>query len=173
MKGSYRLFFSLSLALCFFVPPVGADATKMGVVDVKKLQSVSKRFQTTRAQLQKKVDDLQKKLDEQREDLLKVEAEFQKQSLMLSLDAQVDKQSELKKKMLYLEYLYKDYTEQMKDAEMEAAQKLGLELQDIVKKIAEKEGYLLVFEKGAPGLIVYDDVIEITDKVIQAYDSGQ
>lgn len=151
----------------------GTAPLKIGVVDVKRLQSVSKRFQAIKAQLQKKVDDLQQKLNEQKEDLMKIESEFQKQSLMLSLDAQVDKQKELKRKRLYLEYLYKDYSEQMKEAEMEAAQRLGLELKDIVKKIAEKDGYVLVLEKGTPGLIAYDDVIEITDMVIKAYDAGK
>jgi outer membrane protein len=119
------------------------------------------------------VDELQKKLNEQKEDLLKIESEFQKQSLMLSLDAQVDKRKELKRKRLYLEYLYKDYSEQMKDAEREAAQKLGQELNGIVQKIAKEEGFLLVIDKGTPGLIVYDDAIEITDMVVKAYDAGK
>jgi outer membrane protein len=176
MQKFLKIILLVILALYFFSPiaqQAGAESLKIGVVDVKRLQSISKRFQTIKAQLQKKVDELQKKLNEQKEDLLKIESEFQKQSLMLSLDAQVDKQKELKRKRLYLEYLYKDYSEQMKDAEREAAQKLGLELKSIVKKIAEKEGYILIFEKGTPGLIVYDDVIEITDMVIEAYDAGK
>lgn len=174
MKRVLGIFLLLMItAFPFNQSALGAQSLKIGVVDVKRLQDVSKRFQSIKADLQKKVDDLQKKLNEQKEDLMKIEAEFQKQSLMLSLDAQVDKQKELKRKRLYLEYLYKDYSEQMKEAEMEAAQKLGMELNGIVRKIAEKEGYVMVFEKGTPGLMVYDDVLEITDLVIKAYDSGK
>lgn len=148
----------------------GDSSTKIAVMDLKKLQAVSKKFQAIKAQIQKEVDQLQQKLAAQKEELLKIEAEFRKQSLMLSLDAQADKQKELKRKRLHLEYLYKDYTEQMKDAVREVEQKLLLDLKRIVKKIAEKEGYFLVLEIGTPGLIVYDDAIDITDEVVKAYD---
>jgi len=174
MKNVLRVILIITMTFFLITPVVcGADSppTKIAVVDVKKLQSVSKRFQAIRAQLQKKVDELQQKLNEQKEDLMKIESEFQKQSLMLSLDAQVDKQKELKKKRLYLEYLYKDYSQQMKDAEMEIGQKLGLELKGIVKKIVAEKGLVLVLEKGTPGLVAYDDAIDITDTVIKAYDA--
>jgi len=148
----------------------GTSSTKIAVVDIQKLQAISKKFQAIKAQIQKKVDQLEKELNDQKEELMKIEAEFRKQSLMLSLDAQADKQKELKQKRLHLEYLYKDYTEQMKDTVREAEQKLLMDLKGITKKIAEKDGYLLVFEIRSPGLIVYDDTIDITDKVVQAYD---
>lgn len=148
-----------------------ASNAKIAVMDIKKLQAISKKFQTIKAQIQKKVDQLEKELNDQKDDLLKAEAEFRKQSLMLSLDAQADKQKELKSKRLHLEYLYKDYTEQMKDTVREAEQNLLVEVKGIVKKIAEKEGYILVLEIGTPGLIVYDDTIDITEKVVKNYDS--
>ena len=177
MKRVLIVFLFFVMTLCLFNQfafGAGANSTKIAVVDIKKLETVSKKFQAIKAQIQKKVDMLEKELNDKKEDLLKTEAEFRKQSLMLSFDAQADKQKELKKKKLYLEYLYKDYNEQMQDTVRSAEQKLLLEVKGIVKKLAEKEGYILVLEKNlTPGLIVYDDVIEITDKVVEVYDSSK
>ena len=173
MKRVLSIFMFFVLALFLFNQlAFGARASdsKIAVVDIQKFQAVSKKFQIIKAQIQKKVDVLEKELNDKKEELQKIEAEFRKQSLMLSLDAQADKQKELKQKRLHLEYLYKDYTEQMKDAVKEAEQKLLVDIKGITKKIAEKEGYLLVFEIRSPGLIVYDDTIDITDEVVQAYD---
>ena len=177
MKRVLSIFMFFVLALFLFNQlafGAGVNPTKIAVVDVKKLETVSKKFQVIKAQIQKKVDQLEKELNDKKEDLQKTEAEFRKQSLMLSLDAQADQQKELKKKRLYLEYLYKDYTEQMQDAVRSTEQKLLMEVKGIVKKIAEKEGYILVLEKNlTPGLIVYDDVIDITDRVVEIYDSSK
>ena len=40
----------------------------------------------------------------------------------------------------------------------------------IVGEIGDKEGYTLILEKGTVGLMYYKDSIDITDKVIAAYD---
>jgi len=145
-------------------------ASKIAVIDVQSLQKNSTRFQKTKAVLTAELDSLQKKLDKERELLGQIEEEFKKQSMMLSLDAKEDKQRELKKKQRYVKYIYEDFSEQMKEAELEAARKFGKELKEVVRQIAQKEGFLLVFEKGTPGLVVYDDVIDITDMVTKAYD---
>lgn len=177
MKRNLSIFLFLVMTIFLFNQlafGAGDPSTKLAVIDIKKLQAISKRFQSIKAQIQKKVDQLEKKLNDQKEELLKAEAEFRKQSLMLSLDAQSDKQKELKRKRLQLEYLYKDYTEQMQDTVREAERKLLSDLKGITKTIAEKEGYILVFEiNSTPGLLVYDDAIDITDQVVRAYDSGK
>jgi len=113
---------------------------------------------------------MQKKLDEEKNALLELEQDFKKQSMMLSLDAQEDKKRELEKKTRYYKYLYEDFTQDMKDAEMEATKSVGKELEKVVQKIAEKDAYTLILERRTVGLIFYDDAIDITDQVTKAYD---
>ena len=43
-------------------------------------------------------------------------------------------------------------------------------LKKVVAKIAKDEGYTLIFEKRGVGLVFASDAIDITDKVIKAYD---
>ena len=113
---------------------------------------------------------MQKKLDDQKRSLITLEEEFKKQSMMLSLDAKDDKRRELEKKRRYYKYLYEDFTQEMKNIEAEATKKIGTELEAIVRKIGEKEGYMLILEKRTVGLIYYGNAIDITDIVTEAYD---
>jgi outer membrane protein len=148
----------------------GADKIKIGVVNIQEFQKKSKKFETTRASLEKKFGSLQQKLDKERTALLALEEDFKKQKMMLSLDAQDDKKRELDRKRRYYKYLVEDITQQMKDAEIEATKNIGKALETTVQKIGKKEGYTLILEKRTLGLVYYNSTIDITDRVIKAFD---
>ncbi len=143
---------------------------KIGVVDVQKLQNKSKAFQREKAKLKKKFDEMQKKLDEEKKALRKLEEDFRKQSVMLSLDAKVDKKRELERKRRFYKYLYGDFSQEMKEIEVEVMKRVLKDLEKVVEKIAEKEGFTLILEKKTVGLVYYHDAIDITDQVTEAYD---
>jgi len=149
---------------------LGAEITKIGVVDILKFQQNSRAFQKTRGVLKNKFDAMQRKLDEEKRALIKLEEEFKKQSMMLSLDAREDKKKELEKKRRYYKYLHDDFTQEWKDAEIEATKKIVRELEKVFDRIGDKEGYLLIIRKRTPGLIYYKDNIDITDRITEAYD---
>ncbi|MGD8387501.1 MAG: OmpH family outer membrane protein [Desulfobacteraceae bacterium] len=143
---------------------------KIGVVDVKEFQEKSIAFQKIRNELQSKFQSLQKKLEDEKNALLKLEEDYRKQSMMLSLDAKDDKRNELEKKRRYYKYLYEDLSEQMKDAERDATRRILKELEGVVQKIADEQGYTLILERSSPGLVFVDSTLNITDQVIKAYD---
>ncbi|MBN1106570.1 MAG: OmpH family outer membrane protein [Deltaproteobacteria bacterium] len=173
MKRFWVLLLFGFAALFMTAETATAQAIKIGVVDIQKFQKKSKAFQSTSAKLKTKFDALQKKLDDERAALLKLEDDFKKQSMMLSLDAQGDKRRELDKKRRYYKYLYEELTLEMKDLEQETTGDVGKELEKVVKKIAEKEGYTLILEKRTLGLIYFSSTIDITDRVVSAYDASK
>jgi len=137
---------------------------------MKKLQQNSVRFQKIREVLKKKFNVLQKKLDGERAQIAKIEEELRKQSMMLSLDAKEDKEMELGKRTRHYKYMYGEVTQEMKDAEFEATRKVGKEIEKIVEKMSQKEGYTIILEDGTVGLIYYNITIDITNQVTEAYD---
>ncbi len=168
-----KLFGRLTLAFFFFSLFCGsafAAPAKIGIVDMEKFRKQSVSFQKTYAKMKKKADSMQAKLDQEKKALERMEQDFDKQKLMLSLDAQGDKQLALEKKKRYYKYLYDDFSFEMKAAEVETQKRIGTVLNTIVRKIGEKEGFTLIMEKRVPGLIYYNNVIDITDKVVQIYD---
>ena len=170
MKRVYFLLIVLIMVFFFHSSQAASQSAKIAVVDYDKFQKVSKVFQKTAAAMKKKFEDLQKKLDEERTAVTKLEEEFKKQSMMLSLDAQEDKKRELEKKRRYYKYLYDDYTQEMKDSEMEAIRKIMKELEKVVEKIGDQEGYTVIIERRTLGLLYYNKAVDITDRVVDAYD---
>jgi outer membrane protein len=170
MKGLICVLLGL-LTMVFLQPaPLAAQAVKVGVVDLQKLQKNSKAFQKASISVKKKFDDMQQQLNDERTALAKLEDEFKKQSMMLSLDAQEDKKRELDKKQRHFKFMYDDFTQEMKDTEMDTMKKIMKELEKIVEKIGAKEGYTIILERRTVGLLYFNNTIDITDRVTDAYD---
>ncbi|TET21488.1 MAG: OmpH family outer membrane protein [Candidatus Aminicenantes bacterium] len=167
-------FFCLLVAIMFVIGlqynAFSADSCKIAVINMQKLQEKSKKFQEIRGTLRQKYETLQKKLDNEKNELVKMEEELKKQGMMLSLDAKEDKQKELTKKKRHYKYLAEEFTQEMKQAEIEATNKFGKEIEKVVEKIGKREAYTLILGKRTMGLVYYDNAIDITDEVIKAYD---
>ena len=170
MKKIFVLMAGVVLILGFQNQAFCAGGNKFGVVDIEKFQEQSKSFQKIKEGLQQKFVALQKKLDEKKDELIAIENELKKQSMMLSLDAKQDKAKELEKKRRHFKYLADDFTQEMKQAQLEARRSLGKELEKVVEKIGKKEGYTLIMEKRTVGLVYFDNALDITDQVIKEYD---
>jgi len=170
MKLYCFVLLGILLVFSFQNPALAEDKIKIGVLDMQKLQQTSSSFQKIRERLKKKFDMLKKKLKAEEEGILRLEEELRKQSMMLSLDAKEDKQMELEKKRRHYKYIYGEVTQDMKDTEIDATRKVGREIEKIVQKIAKRDGYTIILEQGAVGLIYYNDSIDITDQVRKAYD---
>jgi outer membrane protein len=171
MKRMLFLFFWVFLLFGFqSETALGAENTKLGIVDIEKFQDESKAFQKIREELKAKFDLLQKELDKKKDELLEIEAELKKQSMMLSLDAKEDKRRELERKRRHYKYLAEDSTEEMKQAQLDARKELAQELEKVVNMIGKQEGFTLIIEKRTVGLVYFDKAIDITDRVIKAYD---
>jgi outer membrane protein len=172
MKRISLLFVCFSLLFCFQHERAWAETVKIGVLNMKRLQQNSAKFQKIREELKEKFNALQKKLDAERTQISKIEEELQKQSMMLSLDAKEGKEMELGKRTRHYKYMYEEVTQEMKNAEYEATRKVGKEIEKIVEKIAQTEGYSVILEEGTVGLIYYNNALDITDRVTKAYDAA-
>ncbi len=170
MKGLIGVLLGL-LTMVFLQPaPLAAQNVKVGVVDLQKFQKNSKAFQKASVGVKKKFDDMQQKLNDERNAVGKLDEELKKQSMMLSLDAQEDKKRELEKKQRQFKFMYDEFSQEMKDTEMEAIKKIMKELEKVVEKIGEKEGYTIILERRTLGLLYFNNTIDLTDRVTDAYD---
>jgi outer membrane protein len=170
MKGLIGVLLVL-LTMVFLQPaPLAAQNVKVGVVDLQKFQKNSKAFQKASVGVKKKFDDMQQKLNDERNTVAKLDEELKKQSMMLSLDAQEDKKRELEKKQRQFKFMYDEFSQEMKDTEMEAIKRVMKELEKVVEKIGEKEGYTIILERRTLGLLYFNNTIDLTDRVTDAYD---
>ena len=76
------------------------------------------------------------------------------------------------KKSRRLKYLENELLQEAKEAEMELKRDVLINVAKVVAEIGKKEGYSLILEKGSSGFLFSDPSIEITDRVIKAYDKA-
>lgn len=155
---------------CTQLHAFGADAGKIGVMDMAKFQQKSVAFQKFKNDYVNKMEPKRQELEKDRADLVKLEEELRKQSMMLSLDAKEDRRKELAKRSRHYKFLENEFLQAIKEAEADAIRAIGSDIQEIVEKIGEKNGYIMILEKRAVGFLYNDEKIDITDEVVQAYD---
>ena len=166
----FRIFVVIVFTFCFQAYALGADTCKFGVVDMQIFQEKSKSFQKIAMELRQKFEALQRETDKEKKELLKVEEEFKKQSLMLNLDAKEDRKIDLERKRRRYKFMYDESLQEMKDAELKTRRKVGKEIEKVVEEIGKKEGYVMILERRIVGLLYYDNAIDITDDVVKTYD---
>jgi outer membrane protein len=170
MKRAFSI--AVVIGVFFTLQQTALADTKIGVVDMQEFQKKSKAFGVHRAKLKEKFDSLQKKMEAEKESLRKAEDEFRKQMMMLSLDAQEDKRRELEKKQRRYKFVNSEYVQEMKAAETDATRTVGMEIGKVVNKIGKAKGHAIIIEKRSLGLIYWNDAIDITEEVIEAYDKA-
>ncbi len=170
MKHFFRLFLGIIILFFFQTHAFCAENVRIGVIDIQKLQQNSSSFQKIKKALEKKFQVLQRKLEKERAEIKKLEESLKKQSMMLSLDARMEKRRELEKKIRYFKYLQNESAQEAKYMEMEARRKVIKAVEKVVDRIAKKKRYTMIVEKRTVGLVYYNNTIDITDEIIKAYD---
>jgi outer membrane protein len=170
MKHFMGLIVGIVFLLGFQLNAFSGDAIKIGVVDLQKLQRDSSAFQKLSESYMKALDSKKQEFEKEKASMLALEEEMRKQNMMLSLDAKESKMKEYGKKGRRLKYLESELRQEAKEAEMELKRSVLIGIAKVVGDIGKKEGYSLILEKGSSGFLYSDDSIDITDRVIKAYD---
>jgi len=63
-----------------------------------------------------------------------------------------------------------DLDAEFQKIDREVTQQTMREIAEVVKKLADKDGWTLILEKSAGGVVFSKDVIDITQKVLSEYD---
>ncbi len=172
MKNLFRFVFVSIIVLGFHFNALAQSPIKIGVVDIQEVEQKSLAFEKERTKLQKEIEGMQKRLTDEQNALRKLQEDYEKQSMMLSLDAQEDKKMEYESKARHFNYLYEDTQARVKQLRESATSRLYNELIGVVREIGLKEGYTIILSKRGTGLLYNDGSVDITAEVISAYDKA-
>jgi outer membrane protein len=120
------------------------------------------------AMLNEKNESFKKQLAEKRQELMSLEEEIKKQSMMLSLDAQENKRREYETKARNYQMLVQKLSGELQKAENQAKKDFIKGLYEVAQKIAQQEGFDLILD-GNVGVIYALESFNITDKIIYEY----
>jgi outer membrane protein len=165
--------------LClFFVFSGWAVLTPTGVnvplvsIDSIKIMRESKAGKDLDTVIRGKIDEFQGKVARAQQDLLKMQENLSKQTKVLSVETREAKVEEIAKKKKKLDSQFSEEEEDLKSM----VQKEQLRLRDqqlvTINKISKKEGWGVVIDKNAPGVLCVLDSTDKTDIVLKEVDAG-
>ena len=163
--------FSLVLTSAHAAPPRSGAATtgvKIGIVDMQKVLREAKAAKAARAAFEKELEAKRIQIANKEKEARDLEGEINRLDPTASLEVRRQKADKLKHVMRELNNLKQDTEEELKRKEMEMAQKILGEIMAVVRNYARNERLVAVFERGA--VMVADEAIDITDRILKIYD---
>jgi outer membrane protein len=160
-------------ALLAAAHPAAAAETKVGVIDVRRAVLETEQGLRVQATLKKLFDSRQVELDGKQRQLQAEKEALDKeaQAGKTPKDALQKRYENLQRQAAELQTTLVDYQREMQRKESEMTTPILQGVLDAVKRIASQEGIEMVLEKSAVPYFRGD--LELTDRAIQMYNSGQ
>lgn len=162
---------ALAVAATLSPRPGAAADLKIGYVDLQRAVSEVEEGKAARAQLKREFDEKQKKLDAKEAELKKLQAEFEKQAVVLSEAAKREKAEELERKFGEAQALLRQLQQELGGRERELMGSLFEKMGQIVKEIAEAEGFTFVLEKNQSGIMYAPASLDVTNELVRKYNA--
>lgn len=148
----------------------GADKpVKIGYIDLQKALNESDTGKEAKSTFNKRVEELQKVLNDKQNELKKLQDDLEKQKGLLTAEARGEKEKVYQQKLKDVQRFAKDSQEELQQKDAELTKKILKDLRDTIKKIGSEEGYTIILEMGDAFVLYAAEGVEITDKVIKAY----
>jgi len=154
---------------CLFVLCLSLTAgaeTKIGFVDMKTIITKSEPGSKAMEQLKVQFKDMKDTLDAQKKSLDTLKDELQKQSMMLSQEAKLDKEAQYKRKVRDFQDMGQNYQRKLQQAEQNLSKPIIDELLKLIQDYGKKNGFTVIFDKQASGVIFSQDSVDVTNVII-------
>lgn len=165
--------FIVLLMVCFglAVTPAFAQTAKIGYIDLQKALNLSSAGKAAKEQIKAKVESYDGEVQKRQEELTKLKEDLEKQAMLLSEEARSAKERDYQQKVKDYQRFTKDIQEELQQTDADLTRKILEQILKVVQEVGKKEGYTMILEKTESSLVYADDSIDMTDKVIQAFDS--
>ncbi len=169
-----KIVFTVSVLYLFlvFVPVVfSADATKIGIFDFQKVLSESNTGKLTQKQLTDKGNEFQGKLKIEKDKLDEMNKAYEREKLVLSPEKQNEKEKDFRNRVNDFKKMQDDFAREFKQLEVQSLNKIQEDVVQLINEMGKTEGYLLILEKKAGGVLYSLEKIDISDQIIKKYNS--
>lgn len=157
------------LSLCV-VPAAMAADVKIGYVDLQKALNLSAAGKAAKEKMKAKFKDHEAGVQKKQEELKRIKEDLEKQAALLTPEARAAKERDYQQKVRDYQRLTKDIQDELQQADADFTRKILEEVYKLVQQIGKQEGYTVILEKAESSILYANDGIDMTDRVIQAFD---
>jgi outer membrane protein len=149
-----------------------ATAQKVGVIEVQRIVQESAVGKESLARIQKIQGAKQEELVKRQTDLRDMEKKIQEQGKSLSEEAMEKLQKDYQAKALDLKRFQDDAQRELEDLQRKELGELEKRVLPVIEAVSKELGYSLVFNKYQSGLLHAENSVDITDAVIQKFNTA-
>ncbi len=144
---------------------------KIGTVDLQKAINECNAGREAKKALSLEIDKFQRLIADRQKELQEMKESLEKPNLMLTQEAREVKEKELQVKFREFQRWGEDKQNEINQKRMEMEKTISTGLQILVRKIGTDEGYTLILEKNEAIVLFASQPLDMTDRVIKAYDA--
>jgi outer membrane protein len=171
--GLRRLPVTLAVSLAILVLPALAVAeANIGFVDQRKAVFSSKEGKEAERRFSEIVEQRSGTLRPLRDDLQRLQEEYEKQKYVLSEEALQERRIDIMRRQRELERDSKELEEDLQIEQVKLLQPIQKRIQDVVAEIGREQNLTLIVDKSMVGLLYYDDSLDVTDILIEKLNQG-
>ncbi len=161
------------LLLSWTLPGMAAQATpfRIGVVDMQQVLNNSQRGIAARQKLDQERAARQKDLDARQQEVMKMQADLEKQAPVLSEQAKREKSDQLQTKVRDIRRLAEDANRDFQKRLQEAEGNMTQDIVQVIQEYGKDQGYTNILERSM--LPYASSAADITNEVIKRFDGKQ
>jgi outer membrane protein len=172
MSINKTAFVTMVFSVCLFAASsYGADVAKIGVVDFQKIIEKSDAGKMAKAEINKQGKELEDNLKKKRKEIEAIRDKLEREALVMSKEMREEKEREIRISTNDFKTLQNKYTADLRQLEGRLVRDIHKEVLEIVEEMGKKEGFLVIFGKNEGGVMYSPDTIDLTDRLIQSYNS--
>ncbi|MGH7792319.1 MAG: OmpH family outer membrane protein [Thermodesulfobacteriota bacterium] len=167
-----KLFFvAVSLVIGLSGLAYAQSAVKVGYIDLQRVIRESQAGKSARVSFEKEFQEKRNIIEQKKQRLDSLKQDFLSQGTIKSEQGTKDKAEQIEQLEKEYNRTRDDFRDELQRRDLELTQKILSELENVIKQIGDSEGYSLIFEKTEAGIVFAGKGVDLTDKLIQAYDS--
>lgn len=162
-----------AVAVTLFVSlPVAAAELKVAYVDYQRILLEVDEGRAAKARLQKWLESRQKEIDKEQEVLRKEKEMLDKQASAMSEQTRAQKATELQKKVFDLAQKWEKSRAEAANKERQEMEPIVARIDQVISKIAERDGLSMVFEKRDSGIVFVLNQYDLTNEVVRGINAS-
>ncbi len=174
MKNFIKYALPLGLLIAFTsLSYAQSESIKIGYVDLQKVIGNSQAGKSAKSSFENEFKSKRDIIEQKARALEKMKQDFIKNSTVMNETTRKQKAEQIEKQEKDLGRTREDFREELQKKDLQLTQKIVKDIDGIMKEIGKEEGYSIILERTESGIIFANPKIDITDKIIEAYDSKQ
>jgi len=166
-----RLVAVIGIVLFGFLGSALATDLKVAYVDIQKAVNESNAGKDAKKVITKEVEKFQRQIADKQKELQTLKDSLEKQAPMLTPDARATREKEYQNKLREFQRWGEDTQNEINQKRVEMERNISIALFKVIQKVGADEGYTLILEKNENIVLFVSKTIDITDRVIKAYDA--